>query len=230
LVPDLSTIRLVRHQVEEILGMSVLNITDSPMHGVNRLLKAVEDRVLAGFILLFISPLMLLIALSIKATSKGPVIYVQRRHGWDGRFIKVYKFRSMAVPKVSENRVVQARLNDPRVTPFGRFLRHTSLDELPQFINVLKGDMSIVGPRPHAIEHNEQYKERIDAYMQRHRVKPGITGWAQVQGWRGETDTLDKMRKRVEHDLYYIEHWSLGLDFKIILLTMIYGFVHRNAY
>ncbi len=230
LVPDLSAIRLMRHQVDEILDMPMLNLVGSPMHGVNRVLKAVEDRVLGSFILLVASPFMLFIALAIKATSKGPVIYIQGRHGWDGQLIKVYKFRSMYALETPENNVVQACQNDARLTPFGRFLRHTSLDELPQFINVLKGEMSIVGPRPHAIDHNERYKERIDAYMQRHRVKPGITGWAQVQGWRGETDTLDKMRKRIEHDLYYIEHWSLWLDLKIIFLTAFRGMMHANAY
>jgi putative colanic acid biosynthesis UDP-glucose lipid carrier transferase len=129
-----------------------------------------------------------------------------------------------------DGRVVQASRKDSRVTKFGAFLRRTSLDELPQFWNVLQGRMSIVGPRPHALQHNEEYKDQIDLYMLRHKVKPGITGWAQIHGWRGETDTLDKMKKRVEYDLYYIENWSLWLDIKIIFLTLFSGFIHKNAY
>ena len=153
-----------------------------------------------------------------------------RRHGWDGKPINVYKFRTMHVHEENGGKVTQACRDDARITRVGRFLRRTSLDELPQFFNVLQGKMSVVGPRPHAIEHNEYYMDQIDSYMQRHRVKPGITGWAQVNGLRGETDQLHKMQKRVEYDLYYIENWSLWLDIKIIFLTLVRGFVHRNAY
>lgn len=171
-----------------------------------------------------------MISLLIKATSKGPVLFKQSRHGWDGRVIKVYKFRTMVVHEEEKGHVTQAKSGDVRVTHVGRFLRKTSLDELPQFFNVLQGRMSIVGPRPHALAHNEFYKETIHAYMQRHRMKPGITGWAQINGWRGETDTLEKMQKRVEYDLYYINNWSLGFDLKIIILTLFRGFINRNAY
>ena len=158
------------------------------------------------------------------------MLFKQKRHGWDGKPITVYKFRTMKVHEEENGQVTQAKRNDPRVTRFGAFLRRTSLDELPQFFNVLQGRMSIVGPRPHALAHNEMYKEQVEAYMQRHRVKPGITGWAQINGWRGETDTLDKMEKRVEYDLYYIENWSLWFDLKIIFLTLFKGFVHKSAY
>jgi len=157
------------------------------------------------------------------------VLFRQRRYGLDGRPIMVWKFRSMCVQENDDN-VRQATRNDARITPLGAFLRRTSLDELPQFFNVLRGDMSIVGPRPHAVAHNEQYRKQVSGYMLRHKVKPGITGWAQINGWRGETDTLDKMQKRVEFDLEYIEHWSVWLDIKIILLTLFKGFLNKNAF
>jgi putative colanic acid biosynthesis UDP-glucose lipid carrier transferase len=200
------------------------------MEGFNRYIKAFEDRVLAFFILILISPLLAVIAIGVKLTSPGPVLFKQLRHGWDGKPIKVYKFRTMVLHAEENGRVTQARKNDDRITPFGAFLRRTSLDELPQFFNVLQGRMSIVGPRPHAIAHNDEYKDQIDEYMLRHKVKPGITGWAQVNGWRGETDTLEKMQKRIEYDLYYIDHWSLWFDIKIIVLTLFKGFVGNNAY
>ena len=179
--------------------------------------------------LLLISPLLILIALAVKLTSSGPVLFRQDRYGLDGKKIGVYKFRSM---KVMENggAVIQAKRNDKRITPVGAFLRRTSLDELPQFFNVLQGRMSIVGPRPHALAHNEYYKELVESYMQRHKVKPGITGWAQVSGYRGETDTLEKMQKRVEYDLWYIDNWSLWVDLKIIFLTVFKGFINKNAF
>lgn len=229
-VPDIFGFRLLNHSVTEVAGFPVMNLSATPMVGVNRLVKALEDRLLALLILLLISPLMLLIALGVKLTSPGPVLFKQKRLGWDGQPFKVYKFRSMVVHQESGGLLTQASRGDARITPFGTFLRRTSLDELPQFYNVLKGTMSIVGPRPHAISHNEQYKDLVDDYMQRHKVKPGITGWAQINGWRGETDTLEKMRKRVEYDLYYIENWSLSFDLRIILLTVFKGFVNKNAY
>jgi len=230
LVPDIFGFHLLNHSVSEGAGVPVLDLRSSPMQGVNRIIKAVEDRLLALLILVLISPLMILIAIGVKLSSPGPVLFKQKRHGWDGKPIKVYKFRTMKVHEEKDGQVTQATKGDPRVTRFGAFLRRTSLDELPQFFNVLQGRMSIVGPRPHALAHNEMYKDRVEAYMQRHRVKPGITGWAQVNGWRGETDTLDKMEKRVEYDLYYIENWSLGLDLKIIIMTVFKGFVHQQAY
>ena len=229
-VPGVFGFRLLNHSVSDVAGMAVLDLSTSPMVGLNRVIKAVEDRVLALLILLLISPLLVLIALGVKLTSPGPVIFKQQRHGWDGKLINVYKFRSMVVHCEEGDKVTQAQKCDYRITPFGAFLRRTSLDELPQFINVLQGKMSIVGPRPHAIAHNEQYKDQIEAYMLRHKVKPGITGWAQVNGLRGETDTLDKMKKRVEYDLYYIEHWSLWFDIKIIVRTLFTGFTDKNAY
>ncbi|MEW5838454.1 MAG: undecaprenyl-phosphate glucose phosphotransferase [Pseudomonadota bacterium] len=229
-VPDIFAFRLINHGVSEIAGMPMLDLSTTPMTGVNLWIKAIEDRVLAALILLGISPLLMVIALAVKLSSPGPILFKQKRHGWDGREITVYKFRSMVNHQENSGRVTQACKGDPRITPVGAFLRRTSLDELPQFLNVLQGRMSIVGPRPHAIAHNEQYKELIDDYMQRHKVKPGITGWAQINGYRGETDTLEKMQKRIEYDLYYIEHWSLWFDLKIIILTIFKGFIHKNAY
>ncbi|VVC76466.1 UDP-glucose:undecaprenyl-phosphate glucose-1-phosphate transferase [Aquicella siphonis] len=229
-VLDIFGLDLLNHSITDVAGFPVLNIRSSPMTGVNRLIKAIEDRLIAAAILLLISPLLLLIAAGVKWSSRGPVFFKQQRLGWDGRIIKVYKFRTMYEHVEENGHVTQATLDDVRVTPFGRFLRRTSLDELPQFLNVLQGRMSIVGPRPHALAHNEIYKDSIHTYMQRHHVKPGITGWAQVNGWRGETDTLAKMQKRVEYDLYYINNWSLGFDLKIIFLTFFRGFVSQNAY
>lgn len=229
-VLDIFDLDLLNHSIDDVAGFPVLNISASPMTGVNRLIKAFEDRITAAVILLLISPLLALIALSVKLTSRGPILFRQARHGWDGRIIQIYKFRTMYEHAEDAGKVTQATSRDPRITPLGRFLRRTSLDELPQFFNVLQGRMSIVGPRPHAVSHNEQYKEMIHTYMQRHRVKPGITGWAQINGWRGETDTLEKMQKRVEYDLYYINNWSLGFDLKIILLTFFRGFISHNAY
>ena len=230
LVPDWFTLSLLNHGVSEVVGIQMLDLSASPITGELRVLKAVQDFVLASLILLLISPLLLAIALAIKFTSRGPVLYQQQRHGWNGEEIWVYKFRSMVVHQEAGSQVTQASKNDARITPLGAFLRRTSLDELPQFLNVLQGRMSIVGPRPHAMAHNEHYKELVPGYVLRHKVKPGITGWAQVNGFRGETDTLDKMEKRVEYDLYYIEHVSLWLDLRIIVATVFKGFVHRNAY
>ncbi len=229
-VPGIFGFRLLNHSVTDVAGMAVLDLSASPMVGLNRVIKAVEDRVLALFILALISPLLAFIAIGVKFSSSGPVLFKQKRHGWDGKPIKVYKFRSMVVHCEDGGEVTQAKKCDGRITKFGAFLRHTSLDELPQFVNVLQGRMSIVGPRPHAMAHNELYKDQIEAYMLRHKVKPGITGWAQVNGLRGETDTLDKMKKRVEYDLYYIEHWSLWFDIKIIIRTFFTGFIDKNAY
>lgn len=230
LVPDLFSLKLINHGVSEVVGIPMLDLSASPITGDVRLIKAAQDYIVGSLILLLISPVMVAIAIAIKLTSKGPVLYKQRRHGWNGEEIWVYKFRSMVVHTEKEFQVTQASRHDARITPLGAFLRRTSLDELPQFINVLQGRMSIVGPRPHAVVHNEHYKDLVPGYMLRHKVKPGITGWAQINGYRGETDTLDKMQKRVEFDLHYIEHLSLGLDLKIIVATVFKGFIHRNAY
>lgn len=229
-VPDLFGLRLFSHSLTEVNGLPVLSLCSSPMHGFNAFTKAVEDRLLSIFFLLLLSPVMFLVALAVKLTSKGPVFFTQDRLGIGGRTIRVLKFRSMVVHEESDGAVTQATRQDPRITPVGIFLRRTSLDELPQFINVLRGEMSIVGPRPHAMAHNAYYQNLVEGYMDRHRVKPGITGWAQVNGYRGETDTLEKMQSRVEYDLYYIENWSLWFDLKIILLTIFKGFVHPNAH
>ncbi|GAB7200752.1 hypothetical protein OS12_21940 [Dickeya oryzae] len=193
------------------------------------MIKRLEDLVIGGVITLMISPLLLLIAIGIKLTSPGPVLFKQDRYGLSGNKIKVWKFRSMHVMENSDV-VKQATKNDPRVTRFGAFLRRTSLDELPQFFNVLQGTMSIVGPRPHAVVHNEQYRQLVENYMIRHKVKPGISGLAQVNGYRGEVDTLDKMEKRVYYDITYIQSWSLWLDLKIIFRTIFKGFIGENAY
>ncbi len=229
-VPDIFGFSLMNHSMTEVAGIPVINLSASPMEGWNRVIKEIEDRLLALLILIAISPIMLAIAIGVKLSSPGPCLFRQLRHGWDGRSIEVWKFRTMTLHSEERGSVTQATRIDNRVTKFGAFLRRTSLDELPQFMNVLQGRMSIVGPRPHAIEHNEQYKEVIDKYMLRHKVKPGITGWAQINGHRGETDTVEKMEKRVEYDLYYIENWSLWFDLKIIFLTFFKGFVHKNAY
>jgi putative colanic acid biosynthesis UDP-glucose lipid carrier transferase len=231
LVPDMSMLHFMNHGVTTVLGVPMIDISNSPMAGMNLLLKWLEDKLVGLFILLLIAPLLLVIAAAVKLTSPGPALFRQKRHGWNGEEINIFKFRSMFVQTAdTPTSVTQATKGDPRITPLGRFLRSTSLDELPQFLNVLQGDMSIVGPRPHAVAHNLEYREHIPRYMLRHKVKPGITGWAQVNGFRGETDTLEKMEQRVQADLYYIENWSLWLDFKIIVLTIFKGFTGKNAY
>jgi len=229
LIPDVFMFDLLHARSESINGLTSISLVDTPMDGSSQLIKRFEDIVVTSLILAVIALPMLLIALGIKITSPGPVFFRQTRYGLDGRPIMVWKFRSMTVQE-NGNEVRQASRNDCRVTPFGAFLRRTSLDELPQFFNVLRGDMSIVGPRPHAVAHNEEYRTQVSCYMLRHKVKPGITGWAQVNGWRGETTTLDKMQKRIEFDLEYIEHWSIWLDLKIIALTLFKGFIHKNAF
>jgi len=229
LVPDFFVSNLFHGQWTSLAGLPMVSVFDTPFWGVEGWLKRAQDIVLSSLILCVIALPMLLIAIAVKLSSPGPVLFKQLRYGIDGKPIKVWKFRSMRVLE-NGDKVVQATRNDPRVTPLGAFLRRTSLDELPQFINVLMGDMSIVGPRPHAVAHNEEYRALIKGYMLRHAVKPGITGWAQINGWRGETDTLDKMEKRVEHDLWYIRNWSFWLDLKIVFLTLFRGFVGKFAY
>jgi putative colanic acid biosynthesis UDP-glucose lipid carrier transferase len=207
----------------------VVGICETPFTGTNELVKRASDMVLSSIILVLISPILLALAIGVKLSSPGPVIFKQRRTGLDGEDITVYKFRSMTT---QDNGAVvrQATKNDVRITRFGAFIRRTSLDELPQFFNVLQGRMSIVGPRPHAVAHNEEYRRIVKAYMVRHKVKPGITGWAQVNGQRGETDTVEKMQARVEFDLEYLRNWSLGLDLQIIVSTIRLVFFDRNAY
>ncbi len=229
LIPDTLTLNILHSRTEEVNGVPVVPLFDTPLNGINMIIKRAEDILLSMLILVLISPVLCLISCLVKFTSKGPVIFKQVRYGMDGKPIKVWKFRSMTVME-NGNVVKQATKDDVRITPIGKFLRRTSLDELPQFFNVLTGGMSIVGPRPHAVAHNELYRDIIEGYMLRHKVKPGITGWAQINGWRGETDTLEKMQKRVEYDLEYIREWSVWFDIKIVWLTLFKGFVSKKAY
>ena len=228
-VPDVFGISIIQGRLQDMNGVPVVGLCETPFTGTNRLIKRISDLVLAFIILVLMSPVLLVLAIGVKLSSPGPVIFKQKRNGLDGDEIIVYKFRSM---RAQDNGTVvpQATKDDPRVTPFGAFIRRTSLDELPQFINVLQGRMSIVGPRPHAVAHNEMYRQLIKAYMVRHKVKPGITGWAQVHGHRGETDTIEKMQARVEYDLEYLRNWSLGMDLQIIARTIKVVFFDRNAY
>lgn len=228
-VPDIFLYDLIQARIDTVGGMPVLAVCETPFYGMNSLLKRVSDLVLATAILILISPLMLGIAIAIKRSSPGPVFFKQRRYGLDGREIMVYKFRSMTVCEDGGD-IKQATRNDNRVTRLGAFLRASSLDELPQFLNVLQGRMSVVGPRPHAVAHNEMYRKLISGYMIRHKVRPGITGWAQVNGLRGETATLDKMQKRIDYDLAYLRNWSLALDLQIIAKTLWVVWRKQNAY
>jgi putative colanic acid biosynthesis UDP-glucose lipid carrier transferase len=228
-VPDIFVFDLIQARVDSIGGLPVVAVCETPFTGLDGVMKNLSDFVLAFLILVMISPLLLAVAIGVKLSSPGPVLFRQRRYGLDGRKIVVYKFRSMTVAEDGDV-VRQATRNDARVTRFGAFLRRTSLDELPQFINVLQGRMSIVGPRPHAVAHNELYRKLIPGYMIRHKVKPGITGLAQVNGLRGETDTVDKMKARVAYDLEYLRHWSLLLDLQIILKTVLVVLRKQNAY
>jgi putative colanic acid biosynthesis UDP-glucose lipid carrier transferase len=230
LFPDIFTFQLLNHSISEVAGFPVIDLSVTPMVGMNQLAKTLLDMTLTPILLIFVAPLMLLIACGVKLSSQGPVLFRQNRLGMDGKEFAVFKFRTMVLHKEMPGVVVQATKNDVRVTPFGLFLRRSSLDELPQLFNVLRGEMSLVGPRPHAIEHNELYKNAVQGYMLRHKVKPGMTGWAQVNGWRGESDTLEKMQKRVECDLYYIENWSIFFDLWIMVLTALKGLRHSNAY
>ncbi|MCK5665732.1 MAG: undecaprenyl-phosphate glucose phosphotransferase [Thiotrichaceae bacterium] len=229
MVPDMFVFELLHSRWQDIGGMPVISIYGTPLHGFGGLLKRVEDIILSVLILILIALPMLIISLGVKLTSSGPVLFKQRRYGLGGENIWVWKFRSMTVCE-DDASIKQVTCNDKRVTKFGAFLRRRALDELPQFINVLQGQMSVVGPRPHAIIHNEQYRSLIPRYMLRHVVKPGITGWAQINGFRGETDTLDKMENRIDYDLFYINNWSLFFDVKIVFLTIFNGFMGKNAY
>ena len=228
-VPDVFGISIIQGRLQDMNGVPVVGICETPFTGTNRMIKRFSDIVLGSLILVLISPVLAAVAIGVKLSSPGPVIFKQRRNGLNGEEIVVYKFRSMT--SMDNGPVVrQATKGDARVTRFGAFIRKTSLDELPQFINVLQGHMSIVGPRPHAVAHNEMYRQLIKAYMVRHKVKPGITGWAQVNGHRGETDTIEKMQARVEYDLEYLRNWSLGLDLVIILRTVKSVWADAKAY
>jgi putative colanic acid biosynthesis UDP-glucose lipid carrier transferase len=228
-VPDVFMFDLVQARLDNVNGIPVISVFETPLTGINAIHKRAFDIVVASLILCGIAPLLAAIALLVKTTSKGPVIFKQRRYGMDGDEIMVYKFRSMCVCEDSQI-VTQATQNDARVTRIGAILRRTSLDELPQFFNVLQGTMSIVGPRPHAVAHNEHYRKLIHGYMWRHKVKPGITGWAQINGYRGETDTIDKMEGRVIYDIAYLKSWSVWLDLTIIFRTLKLVLKDSHAY
>jgi Undecaprenyl-phosphate glucose phosphotransferase len=233
LCPDAFGLRLGEVQVSHIAGHTLLNAIDRPLSDWRWIAKEVEDRLLGAAILAMISPVLLAISILIKLDSSGPVFFRQKRYGYNNELIEVLKFRSMYADRADQNGTQLTRRNDPRITRLGAFLRRTSLDELPQFLNVVRGEMSIVGPRPHALAAKAGsllYQEAVKYYDARHRVKPGITGWAQVNGWRGETDTVEQIKKRVEHDLYYIEHWSILLDIRIIFRTILGGFTGHNAF
>jgi putative colanic acid biosynthesis UDP-glucose lipid carrier transferase len=228
-IPDVRMVDMIQSRSFDIEGLPMIALCETPFTGQKAVIKRVSDVIISTLILFLVSPVLLACAIGVKLSSPGPILFQQRRYGLDGAEINVYKFRSMTVCENGAN-VVQATRNDVRITPFGNFLRTKSLDELPQFFNVLQGTMSIVGPRPHAVAHNEMYRKQVKGYMIRHKVKPGITGWAQVNGSRGETDTIDKMEKRIRYDLDYLRNWSLALDLLIILKTVGVVIKDENAY
>jgi Undecaprenyl-phosphate glucose phosphotransferase len=229
-IPDVCSLAMFGGEMTDLMGAPAINLMASPMSSFDLLHKAIFDRVFAAIALVALVPLLVVIAMAVKLSSEGPVLFTQRRKGVDGKVFRIFKFRTMRVQVEQAGVVRQAARNDPRVTRVGSLLRRTSLDELPQFLNVLRGEMSVVGPRPHALEHDDQYQKIVAGYIHRYRVKPGITGWAQVNGFRGETDQIEKMQCRVEHDLYYMKNWSFGLDMRIVIATVIKGMAHRNAY
>ncbi|MDR5899066.1 undecaprenyl-phosphate glucose phosphotransferase [Halomonas vilamensis] len=226
--PELPDIRLLNHRITQVAGLYSLELNYTPLSGSMRVVKNLEDRLLGFLLFVLFLPVMLSIALAIRWKMGSPVLFKQERHGLDGKRFRIYKFRTMSLHESGGAKIKQAICGDPRVTKLGLFLRRTSFDELPQLYNVLQGRMSLVGPRPHAMDHNDHYKDHINIYMQRHRVKPGMTGWAQVNGLRGITQDVKLMHKRVEYDLYYIDNWSLGFDFKILVMTLTRGFVNSQ--
>ncbi len=230
-VPDIYAFNLVNPSVRELAGVPIISLSETPLaSGSQAFLKSIMDRVLAAVLVVMLAPLFAILAILIKLDSKGPVIYRQMRHGWDGREFSILKFRSMVMHQESDGQVTQATKDDDRITGIGRFMRRTSLDELPQLFNVLAGTMSLVGPRPHAIAHNLEFASQIKSYMTRHRIKPGLTGWAQVQGHRGETDTVEKMQARVNLDLEYINNWSVALDIWILMRTPLALLMNKNVF
>jgi len=230
LLPDLDSFALANLGTVDLLGLPSINLVDTPVWSLHVLPKEIFDRVFAAAALIALLPLFSVVALAIKLSSPGPVLFRQKRKGIDGNEFSIYKFRSMRMHTEQAGVIKQATKGDSRITRVGAILRKTSIDELPQFINVLKGEMSVVGPRPHAVEHDELYKDLVQNYMYRYRIKPGITGWAQVNGFRGETDRLEKMVGRVACDLYYMRNWTFSLDVKIVMLTFMKGFISANAY
>lgn len=229
-IPDVRSLSLFSHSIVDLLGLPAINLTSTELADLQVLPKLVFDRAFALMVLILLFPLFAAIAFAVKRSSPGPIFFKQKRKGIDGREFDIYKFRSMKVHEEASGVVTQATKRDPRITTVGAFLRRTSMDELPQFINVLRGEMSVVGPRPHALAHDDLYKDQVEGYMYRYRIKPGITGWAQVNGFRGETDRVEKMEARVKLDLYYIQHWSFWFDMKIVVLTILKGFTGNNAY
>ncbi|KVK83889.1 undecaprenyl-phosphate glucose phosphotransferase [Burkholderia ubonensis] len=230
LLPDLRSVAVVEHALTDVLGMPAINLATTPRSAPDQWVKFAFDRVFALVVLIPLMPLLAMLAIAVKLSSPGPVLFRQRRKGIDGREFEILKFRTMRVHRTQPGMLRQASRNDARITPVGAFLRRTSLDELPQFFNVLFGQMSVVGPRPHAIEHDDFYRQLVDCYMFRYRVRPGITGWAQVNGYRGETRKVEAMAARVKFDLFYMQNWSFWFDIRIILLTIVRGFVGRNAF
>jgi len=230
LAPEPLGFRLMERRVRHLGDLPMTMVQEPPLSGWNYIIKSLEDRVLSALIILAISPILLLLTILIRLDSPGPAIFRQQRYGFNNNVFTVFKFRSMRDDIGDVRGGAQATRGDPRITRIGAFIRKTSLDELPQLFNVLLGDMSLVGPRPHAVAHNEEYAGKVDQYLSRHKVKPGITGWAQIHGFRGETDTDEKMEMRVQYDLYYIDNWSLWLDLRIIIRTLVVGFVNENAY
>ena len=229
-IPDVQSVALFDSSMIDLIGEPAINLVASPLSQHAMVQKEIFDRIFAAAALIALTPLLTIIAVAVKLSSRGPVFFTQFRKGADGRVFKIYKFRTMRPHVEKAGVVTQATKRDPRITRVGGFLRRTSLDELPQFFNVLRGEMSVVGPRPHAIEHDELYQKVVNGYIHRYRIKPGITGWAQVNGFRGETDRVEKMQKRVEHDLYYLRNWSFSLDMRIVVATVAKGLVNSNAY
>jgi Undecaprenyl-phosphate glucose phosphotransferase len=229
-MPDLRTVAMFDSTTIDLLGVPAINLVASPLSQTSQLQKEMFDRLFAAIALISLAPLLVAIAVAIKLSSRGPVLFTQKRKGADGRAFTIYKFRSMRLHTEKPGALRQATRHDARITRVGAFLRRTSLDELPHFFNVLRGDMSVVGPRPHALEHDDLYRNVVAGYIQRYRIKPGITGWAQINGFRGETDRIEKMERRVEHDLYYLGNWSFGLDMRIIAATILKVLKHSNAY
>jgi putative colanic acid biosynthesis UDP-glucose lipid carrier transferase len=230
LLPDLDNLALANLGTVDVLGLPSINLVASPKSGWRVMPKEIFDRLFAAAVLLALAPLLIAVAIAVKMSSPGPVLFKQKRKGVDGNEFWIYKFRSMRMHQAEAGKIAQATKKDPRITRVGAILRRTSIDELPQFFNVLKGDMSVVGPRPHAVEHDEQYKNLVQNYMYRYRIKPGITGWAQVNGFRGETDRVEKMADRVACDLYYMVNWTFWFDVKIVFMTLFKGFAGANAY
>ena len=229
-MPDVRALALFEGSITNLLGVPTINLAASPLPPNALVQKELFDRLFALAALIAVAPILLICAIAVKLSSPGPVIFRQRRKGADGRVFEIYKFRTMRLHAQKPGVLEQATHGDPRITRVGGFMRRTSLDELPQFFNVLRGDMSVVGPRPHALEHDDLYQNIVSGYIHRYRIKPGITGWAQINGFRGETDRIEKMEARVAYDLYYLRNWSFGLDVKIIFATVFKGLHHPNAY